>query len=414
MRASLTFIPILTLHLVVLHDTSKSVSEILNGYPRGKKELTGLLQKRFPPTMAREWFEKRGVILKTESDGRMFPNTDSSQTIINTLLDAANDAGVRIEKQQKTTGVVRRQDDGVFVVSTQQKGKDSKTIDTMYDAVILATGSAPGGYRLASELGLKLVKPVPSLFTLSAKQQVQDGGLLYGLSGLSVPQARITFKVAVPGRKKKRVLQQEGPLLITHHGVSGPATLRLSAFAAREFHDVKYKGDVTVHWAPELGNTEDIATALWKATLLSPKRLVSTSCPLVREGGSSTAAIPKRLWQSFCTACGIDKKVPWGAVSKKSVRALARMISECVIHVTGKGVFKEEFVTAGGVSLKEIDMRTMECKTCPGLFLCGEVIDVDGITGGYNFMNCWSTGYVAGTSAAKFVAETRAVEQSVS
>jgi predicted Rossmann fold flavoprotein len=207
---------------------------------------------------------------------------------------------------------------------------------------------------------------------------------------------------SVAGKKKMKALQQEGPLLITHHGISGPATLRLSAFGARDFHDIKYKGDVTVHWAPELGNTEEIAEALWKMTSLSPKRNVATSCPLFRSDGS-TAAIPKRLWHSFCTESGFDKDTTWAVAPKKSVGLLARMISECAIHVTGKGVFKEEFVTAGGVSLKEIDMRTMESKSYPGLFLCGEVIDIDGITGGYNFMNCWSTGYVAGTSAAQHV-----------
>lgn len=221
---------------------------------------------------------------------------------------------------------------------------------------------------------------------------------------LSVVRTSLLTRQSVPGRKKKKSIQQEGPLLITHHGISGPATLRLSAFGAREFHDVKYKGDVTIHWAPELGTSEDITNALWQFTSLSPKRFVATSCPLMRQDGS-TAAIPKRLWQAFCRESGLDEDITWAAAPKKSVRALAQMMSECVIHVTGKGVFKEEFVTAGGVSLKEIDMRTMESKSCPGLFLCGEVIDVDGITGGYNFMNCWSTGFVAGTSAAKYVTE---------
>ena len=205
----------------------------------------------------------------------------------------------------------------------------------------------------------------------------------------------------VPGKKKKQSLEQQGPLLITHHGISGPATLRLSAFGAREFNNVGYQGDVTVHWAPELGTTEEIADSLWKMTFLSPKRAVSTVCPLLRSDGSSV--IPKRLWQALCIESGFAKDTCWGEAPKKMVRALASMVSECVIHVTGKGVFKDEFVTAGGVSLKEIDMRTMESKSCPGLFLCGEVIDVDGITGGYNFMNCWSTGYVAGTSACEYV-----------
>jgi predicted Rossmann fold flavoprotein len=382
----------------VLHDTSKPISEILNGYPRGKKELTGLLQKRFAPTQAQEWFTKRGVVLKTEQDGRMFPSTDSSQTIIDTLLGAAEQAGVKIVTQTKTVAI--QTDSDMFIVTTRDKGGDSST-HTLYDSVILATGSSPSGYQLAVDLGLDIVKPVPSLFTLSAKTQVQEGGPLHCLSGLSVPSAEITFKLAVPGKKKKKTLQQEGPLLITHHGISGPATLRLSAFAAREFYDIKYQGDVTIHWAPELGSTEEIYDQLWKMTMISPKRAVSTSCPLMRKDGSS--AVPKRLWQALCLESGFEKETRWAEATKKSVRALACMMSEFVLHVTGKGVFKEEFVTAGGVSLKDIDMRTMESKSCPGLFLCGELIDIDGITGGYNFMNCWSTGYVAGTSAAKYV-----------
>jgi predicted Rossmann fold flavoprotein len=394
----------------VLHDTSKPVADILQGYPRGKKELTGLLQTRFAPSQAHEWFTKRGVVLKTEADGRMFPNTDSSQTIIDTLLGAAQQAGVDIVTQCKTEAI-RADGSGQFVVTSKKKSDDSSK-DTLYDSVILATGSSPSGYQLAADLGLDIVRPVPSLFTLSAKTQVQEGGLLYGLSGLSVPSAEVTFTISFPGKQKKKVLQQEGPLLITHHGISGPATLRLSAFGAREFYDIKYQGDVMIHWAPELGTTEEIYEQLWKMTLIIPKRTVSTSCPLMRKDGSS--AIPKRLWQAFCVESGLDKETRWAAASKKSVRALARMLGECVLHVTGKGVFKEEFVTAGGVSLKNIDMRTMEAKSCPGLFLCGELIDVDGITGGYNFMNCWSTGYVAGKSAAVHVMNRRHARESLS
>lgn len=197
----MTFILFFHITLLVLHDTSKPVSEILNGYPRGKKELTGLFNKRFPPAQAREWFEQRGVVLKTEADGRMFPNTDSSQTIINVLMGAADEAGVHVEKQLKVTGI-KKEETGGFVVSTL--AKDSSPKEVRYDAVILATGSSPSGYKLASELGLKMVKPVPSLFTLSSKEQVKEGGLLYGLSGLSVPNARITFKI--PGMCMKRVI----------------------------------------------------------------------------------------------------------------------------------------------------------------------------------------------------------------
>lgn len=341
--------------------------------------------------MAREWFVQRGVELKTESDGRMFPTSDSSQTIIDTLLTAAEDAGVEILRMNRVVGI--EQDEGTFAVQLKES-------TLRLDALILATGSNVKGHEFAQALGHKIVDPVPSLFTLNTKLQTKEGGMLHGLSGVSVPDARLTFKLAVEGKKKKKVLQQEGPLLITHHGVSGPATLRLSAFGAREFNQVNYRGDVLVHWAPELGSTQEIAAKLWASKTISPKKAVSTVCPLAIEDSS---AIPRRLWASLVEESGFEKETTWNEAPKKKINALARMIGECVLDVTGKSVFKEEFVTAGGVSLREIDMKTMASKKCPGLFMCGEVIDVDGVTGGFNFMNCWSTGYTAGNGAADHV-----------
>lgn len=389
----------------VMHDTTKSIPEILGGYPRGKKELTGLMNKRFTPSQAKEWFTTRGVTLKTEDDGRMFPITDSSQTIIDCITDAAIRAGVSVNKQEKVTAIAKQElgDDELFVVSIQHK---KEIREELFDAVILATGSSPAGHQIASQLGHKLIDPVSSLFTLNAKHQIKEGGIFNGLSGVSVQSAKLEFKYTVPNQKKKKSLVQEGPLLITHHGISGPATLRLSAFGARQFHDANYRGDVTIHWAPELGNTETITDALWKVTSLSTKRTVASSCPLQLRDGSSP--IPRRLWSALVIQeCGIDKDRKWGDASKKQIRALARAIGEFVIDVTGKGVFKEEFVTAGGVALKDINMKNMESKKNLGLFLCGEVIDVDGVTGGFNFMNCWSTGFVAGNGAADCVTQNK-------
>lgn len=386
----------------VLHDTTKPVGDILASYPRGSKELRGLYHKHFTPQQAREWFTKRGVQLKTEEDGRMFPTSDSSQTIIDTLLEAADDVGVDIQRQRKVLAISRDENTHKFLV-------DFKDSSELFDAVILATGSAAAGHDLARNLGHTIVDPVPSLFTLNAKNQVQDGGLLHGLSGVSVPLAKVTLKVDVEGKKKKQLLSQEGPLLITHNGISGPATLRLSAFAAREFHKVNYRGDVAIHWAPELGSADEIADMLWQCKTLTPRRAVSTSCPLML--AEQTSAIPRRLWAALVAASGFDKETTWNEAPKKKVGALARMVCDCTMDVTGKSVFKEEFVTAGGVSLKEIDMTTMESRMCPGLFFCGEVVDVDGVTGGFNFMNCWSTGYTAGNGAAAYVAGLRSTGQ---
>jgi predicted flavoprotein YhiN len=430
----------------VLHDTSKPTGEILNGYPRGKKELTGLLSSRFTPQQAQEWFQKQGVELKTEPDGRMFPTTDNSQTVIDALLNAASRNGlVDIRTREKVLEVaVPCSNSRHFKLSTQRKDKngEKQVRDETFDAIILATGSSPAGYQLAQSIleqsaaekqmgkpSDSFVSPVPSLFTMNTKLDIKEEGcLLYGLAGVSVPKAHVNFRPeevgtptleAAPKVAKKRSknppahLQQQGPLLVTHHGVSGPAVLRLSAFGARDFHQANYRGTLCIHWAPDLGNVEDIVQDLWKMTQTNPKRMVSTGCPLTVTStmkdssefvDKTIAAIPKRLWYSFVVhGCGIDPNTTWAEISKKSVRKLASLMAECNLQVTGKGTFKEEFVTAGGVALKEIDMKLMMSKSCPGFFLCGEVINVDGVTGGFNFMNCWGTGFVAGTSAADFV-----------
>lgn len=403
----------------VLHDTSKSTPTILSGYPRGQKELNGLYHKRFTPTMARDWFELRGVELKVEEDGRMFPVTDSSQTIIDTLMDAARAAGVDVRLKQKVTSV-----DVIDASSADEK--DSSTIFTVhykdgsqeeFSSIILATGSTPAGHILAKSLGHDpLVPPVPSLFTLNCKHAVSsEDGLLHGLSGLSVPTGRITLRVddspasgngkdgnangKKKKRKKSRQIIQEGPILITHHGISGPATLRLSAFAAREFKDIDYRGQVTINWdinaaSMDKGNAEQVLEELWKVTFTNPKRNVASLCPLPNN------SIPRRLWNAIVLHSGFTADCKWGSAPKKSVRRLAQNLVACPLEITSKGTFKEEFVTAGGVDLKEINMKTMESKVCPGLFLCGEVINVDGVTGGFNFMNCWSTGFVAGESSS--------------
>lgn len=404
----------------VLHDTSKPVDLLLQGYPRGKKELNGLLHKQFPPKQAQEWFETNGVTLKTESDGRMFPTTDSSQTIIDTLLTAVERTKiVQIQTRTKVTDVVRIDpSDGngwtTFSISYETKTKESKSTqrDEIFDAVIMATGSTPYGYRLIQSLDHKLVPTVPSLFTLSTAHDVKEDGVLYGLSGVSVPYARVSFRIPDPvtddpktdaspnkkKRKKPKYISQEGPLLITHRGLSGPAALRLSAFGARDLALCKYQGDLQVHWAPMLpDNTIDgVFEKLWACTQSNPKKTVSTVCPLLlptfvgnEDDPTPTTAIPKRLWGALVRSTGMAMDLTWGQAPKKLVRKLATQVCACPLIMTSKGTFKEEFVTAGGVKLNEINMKTMQSKKCPGLFFCGELIDVDGVTGGYNFMNCW-------------------------
>jgi predicted Rossmann fold flavoprotein len=389
----------------VLHDTMKPVPQLLSHYPRGNRELNGLFQKHFTPSQMKEWFKRRGVELHTEADGRMFPVTNDSATIVNCLLEDAERGGVCIRTKEKVVSLSKvgdgESDDGVgFVIETSSGSQD------IYDAVILATGSSRMGWDMAQSFGHSIVPPVPSLFTLNAKHQIKEGQVFCNLAGVSVPHAKTTLRIKVEGKKKKKVLEQEGPLLVTHHGLTGPAVLRLSAFAAREFHDLNYRTDVIVHWAPEFGNAMDIETQLWKMKGVTPKRNVASSCPLINnpnDDDNTSPVIPRRLWSALARESGFEKDDIWAEVSKKKVGTLSRMIAEFNVDVTGKGVFKEEFVTAGGVKLKEITMKTMESKKCEGLYFCGEVIDVDGVTGGFNFMNCWSTGHTAGVNAVEKV-----------
>mmetsp|Transcript_36516 Transcript_36516/g.53494 ORF Transcript_36516/g.53494 Transcript_36516/m.53494 type:complete len:492 (+) Transcript_36516:1090-2565(+) len=466
----------------VMHDATMALPQILSSYPRGQRELHGLYAKHFTPQDMKSWFTSRGVTLKTEQDGRMFPITDSSQTIMDVIQQEAQKWNVDIQLGCKVMTVEKDDDDdGYFLVTTSAQKQIQQHA---FDSIILATGSSPSGHDIASQLGLNMVNPIPSLFTLELKQQVKDvDGILHGLAGLSVPFARITFRYkgecvfilyalyictwhmfhadlsfllniqpppnneptsfcisiiysnsctkyknvkqqttkTVPNRKKKQSITQEGPLLLTHHGLSGPAALRLSAFAARELADVNYNCDLSINWCTSFGTTEEVEDALWtyKSTA-SPKRFVSSVCPLgnhanskqpppQEEQQSSTTTsttpplIPKRLWNALCIQSNIQSDTTWGNISKKQIRSLSNSLTNLVVYMSGKGIFKEEFVTAGGISTKDVNMSTMSSKKMDGLYVCGEVLNVDGVTGGFNFMNCWSTGFMAGVGAATFV-----------
>jgi len=404
----------------VMHDNTKTTRELLECYPRGRKEISGIFCKSFTPSMAREWFESRGVTLKVEKDGRMFPNTDSSQTIIDAIERSALQGGLVQIKRRFNVHSASVTSEGKFRITCSNRMEKSEASqqplneqEEDFDTIVIATGSYPAGYKICSDLGHSIIKPVPSLFTLSMANDVKDGGLLYNLAGLSVKNARISFKVSMDDmlqgtataptknlsssyQKKQNQKQinfvQDGPVLITHEGISGPAPLKLSAFAAREFHALKYRGQVQINFAPDV---KDVESALLDHKLSSPRKLITSGCPLIlREVNYEkydvetdafqtieTTLIPKRLWNNMCRLCGISDSARWSNVSKASVRLLAKMIECCTLEVTGKSVNKEEFVTAGGINLKEIDMATMQSKKANGLFFCGEVIDVDGITG---------------------------------
>ena len=342
--------------------------ELSTNYPRGEKSLIGPFH-RFGPTDIVEWFEGRGVALKTEEDGRMFPVTDDSQTIVDALLSAADAAGVAIRTSEGVTSITRTED--TFTVETDTGGS--------YTAanVVLATGGTRSalGATLASNLGHDLLPATPSLFTFKI-----DDERLAGLAGLSVDNAN----VGILNSK----LQSSGPVLVTHWGLSGPGILKISAWGARELAERSYKFDVSLNWLPGV----DPAAVIAGQRDTERKRQLSSRSPF--------PAIPKRLWLRMLQAAGVEETTTWSELPKKQAAALVRELSDATFTVNGKSTNKAEFVTCGGVSLDEINFQTMESKRVPGLYFAGEVIDVDGITGGFNFQNAWTNGFHAGSAIA--------------
>ncbi len=338
-------------------------------YPRGNKELRSAFEK-FSVKDTIAWYKKRGVILKTESDGRMFPITDNSETIANCLLDAAREAGVRIYSNLQQVRLYKNTNG--FTV----KVKDEREFH--FDRILIATGGFPKleGFNWLKELGHDIVEPVPSLFTFNLKDHP-----LAALPGISVEKA----EVKVMGTK----LIQEGPLLITHWGLSGPAILRLSAWGARELHEKEYKFDIMVNWLPNF-KEESLRAAIDSFKEQNIKKQI--------QGQSPFREISARLWKWFCDAASIPDTLKWADISKKQLNVLVEKLLRSIFPVEGKSTFKDEFVTAGGVSLKDVDFKTMQSKKCPGMYFAGEVLNIDAITGGFNFQAAWTTGYIAGIS----------------
>ncbi len=340
-------------------------------YPRGGRELLGAFH-RFQPRDTIEWFEARGVRLKTEPDGRMFPTTDRSETISSALLEAARRANVRVITQ---AGISRaeRKGSGFFVTMD-----DGRTLEC--ERLILATGGprgSGGGPAIAAALGHRISPPVPSLFTFT----IQDPRLA-GLAGVSVPEARV--------RVPETALDETGPVLITHWGLSGPGILRVSAWGARVLAERRYEFPLRVNWVPRLHRDSAVAE-LREAKVADGRRTVVVH-PLF--------GLPVRLWERLAAAAGILPETRWSAITRPQLLDLATQITEGEFQVRGKSLNKEEFVTCGGVALREVDFRTMQSRLCPGLYFAGEVLDLDGVTGGFNFQAAWTTGWLAGRAAA--------------
>jgi hypothetical protein len=344
--------------------------QLARGYPRGSRELIGPLS-RFGPEQTVEWFRVRGVELKAEKDGRMFPVSDDSATVVDCLVAAARQAGVRIFTGSGVKAVSRiaGRSPNRLSVSLSGGGED------LAESVLIATGGGrvPKGMEIAEALGHTIAAPVPSLFTFNiADPRIE------GLEGVSAPCA--TASVRGTG------LRETGPVLVTHWGLSGPAVLRLSAWGARELHGANYAFTLCVNWTGTR-TPEQARGCLESERAERPRRLASSSNPF---------GLPARLWERLAGAAGIPAGAPWAGVSNERLRSLASQATECELAVSGKSTNKEEFVTCGGVRLGEVDMATMESRICPGLYFAGEVLDIDGITGGFNFQSAWTTGWQAG------------------
>ena len=336
-------------------------------YPRGARELIGPFH-RFQASDTVEWFRARGVALKTEPDGRMFPTTDSSETIVDCLLGSARAAGVELRGGQDVARVTRAAPAGFAV----ELGDGTALA---CDRLLLATGGtrSGGGARIAESLGHTLTPAVPSLFSLDV-----DSRWLGQLPGVSMQDVELSL----PGTQ----LRERGPLLITHRGVSGPVVLRLSAWGARLLHERNYAATLQVNWLPA-HDAQSLEAALRAVAAEKPGKPV-TKTPL--------APVPARLWERIALGACVKKETRWASLSRAAMQKLIGHLLRMELAVKGKSTNKDEFVTCGGVSLREVDLRTMESRICPGLFFAGEVLDIDAITGGFNFQSAWTTGFVAG------------------
>jgi predicted Rossmann fold flavoprotein len=341
--------------------------ELTGYYPRGGNALRPAFEK-FQPRDTVAWFAARGVKLKTEPDGRMFPVTDSSQTIIDCLMDAARAAKVQLRANCGLKHAQRRAD-ARFALELSNGEK------LECDRLMLATGGCrgPEAGQLAVSLGHTLAAPVPSLFAFHI-----PAAWLRELAGISVNPV----EVSLPGLG----LRERGALLLTHLGVSGPAILRLSAWGARDLHAKGYRFPVHLNWLPDL-NVESVSAELESRRAAHAARLI-VNTPLF--------GLPGRLWEGLVLAAGIARPTRWADLRRAARHQLAQQLLRTTFDVTGRSLNRDEFVTCGGVPLREVDFQSMESRICPGLHFGGELLDIDGITGGFNFQSAWTTGWLAG------------------
>ncbi len=343
--------------------------ELVKNYPRGNKELLQVFSQ-FNVMDTIEWFKKNKITLKTEEDGRMFPISDNSQTIIDCFLELASGIGIKIVMQCEVFAV-KKTEDG-FSIKTNQGFLEA-------DSIICASGgnNKIGSYDYLKNLGHTIETPLPSLFTFNLPNEP----IKKELQGVAVKNAEVIIE--------NKKLSYSGPVLITHWGLSGPAVLKLSAFAAKDFFELEYKTKIFVNWIYPL-KLSGVEAELKKMQKEKGKALPYSN---------SHFDLPKRLWEFLCMSAEIPNNKPWAEIGNKNLKLLAEKLVHFSFAMEGKTTFKEEFVTCGGVNLKEVNFKTMQSKLVPGLFFCGEVLNIDGITGGFNFQSAWSTAWICSQNA---------------
>ncbi len=358
-------------------------SELIKNYPRGEKELLGPFHSHSSgDTM--QFFEERNVALKIEEDGRVFPVSNSSQTIIDCLLNEAKRLEVKVLKHSSVIKIdpVSTGNDTFWKVTSIKKTYETKKL-------LVTTGNNPKIWSLLKNLGHTIDEPTPSLFTFNIKDNRISG--MQGVSTharVSILKPNLNPKITIKLASNVRgdvLLTEEGPVLITHWGISGPAILRLSAWGAKILNEKNYKFPVRINWLPDY-HEESVIDLLMEIKKIEAKKTILRT---------KAVEVPRRLWTSLVKASGIPLEMTWADVSKELLQKLALQLTKGEFKVEGKSTFKEEFVTAGGVDLKEINFKTFESKLHSNLFFAGEVINVDAITGGFNFQNAWTGGYIA-------------------
>jgi len=340
---------------------------LCRAYPRGGKQLRNSFFE-FNTTDTQQWFESRGVSLKTEIDGKVFPVSNNSQSIIDCLINQAKKSEVVIEYNSAIKNLIKK--DLQWLLYIQNKVQPQ-----IFDYVVVASGGSPKrkGFEWLINLGHSISPPVPSLFTFNMPHES-----ITQMMGVSIEQVQIKIKGTT--------IETKGPLLITHWGMSGPAILKASALGARILNDLDYTFEIEINWVMER-NTEVLFQKLQEFSNQYPQKT------LLKKKGF---LLPNRLWQYLIEKSGIPLDKKWCELGKKKIRHLVGLLSSDTYSVVGKTTFKEEFVTCGGIKLINLDLKTMQSKSCPNLYFAGEVLDIDAITGGFNFQAAWTTGFIAG------------------